>query len=85
MALRVDFDPALETARALAQATASFIVYKEAEYCLARDGKTGEVKFKDTDARTVIQSTVNALPDGGLILIRAGRYVLTDSILLRVC
>jgi len=81
MALRVNFDSALETARALAQAPASFIIYKEAEYYIARDGRTGEIKFKGKDASAVIQSAIDALPaEGGRISLKEGIYVLNTKI-----
>jgi len=53
------FDPRLETARALAQASATLIVYKEMDVCFVRDGQTGEIKFKDTDHGKMIQYGLN--------------------------
>jgi len=47
----------------------------------AKNGETGEIEFSGTDASTVIQSAVNALPDtGGVIFIRRGAYDMTSTI-----
>jgi len=43
----------------------------------ARNGLTGDIEFSGTDASKVIQSAINALTDGGRILIRKGTYLMT--------
>ena len=42
----------------------------------ARNGLTGVTDFSGTDAFTVIQSAIDAMPNGGLIGIKAGSYVI---------
>jgi hypothetical protein len=56
--------------------TASYVIWTDGTYVYAKNGKTGAIDFKGTDASTVIQSAVNALTSGGKIFIKAGTYVL---------
>jgi len=58
------FDPTLESARALAQTPASFIVYKELGVYFVKDGRTGEIKYKGTDANEAIQTAIDLLTYG---------------------
>ena len=62
-------------------ATASYIIYYQKGF-YAQNGTTGAVDFSGSDAATVIQSAVNALAEGGLIILRRGVYTLTDEVTL---
>jgi len=58
----------------------SFLVKKLDSLIVAQDDK-GRVRYSGTDASTVIQAAINALPaDGGRVLIKAGTYTLTSAI-----
>jgi len=76
------FDPTLEAARALAQAPAKFIIYKEMGVSFARDGQTGEIRFKDVDAASVIQSAIDALTEGAIFL-KSGIYDIESTLSLK--
>lgn len=55
---------------------ASFIIYKREDEVKALDGRTQEERFSDKDARTVIQSAINALESGGTVFITSGTYLI---------
>ena len=51
------------------------------DFIYAKNGTTGNIDFSGTDAYTVAQSAINALPSsGGEIIFRSGRYYLSDFI-----
>jgi len=54
--------------------TASYVIWTDGTYVYAKNGITGAVDFKGTDASTVIQSAVKALTSGGKIFIKSGTY-----------
>jgi hypothetical protein len=61
--------------------TASYVIWTDGTYVYAKNGKTGAIDFKGTDASTVIQSAINALgTDGGKIFIRKGVYYLPTGL-----
>jgi len=60
----------------------SYIIFEKAKVYKALNCMTQAIDFSGIDAAEIIQKAIDALPNGGLILIKAGRYVLTDSILL---
>ena len=60
---------------------ASYIIYHGNEY-YAQNGTTGALDFSGSDAATVIQSAVETLTEGGLIVLRRGVYILTATITL---
>ena len=69
--------------------TADYIIYGEdtngdgvADIIYAKNGKTGRVEFKGTDAASVIQSVVNWLTDGGKVYITPSSYKITSTIQL---
>lgn len=63
--------------------TASYVIYTDGTYIYARNGLTGAIDFKGTDAATVIRLAINALPaQGGKVLIKAGTYIFTNSSLV---
>ena len=65
---------------------ASYIVYRDGPTILARNGDTGQNDYSGTDAATVIQNAIDALPTtGGTIFIRAGSYDITSTIILKDC
>ena len=67
--------------------TADYIIYGEdtngdgiADIIYAKNGKTGEVEFKGTDATSVIQNTLN---NGNYIHIKGGEYDIKTPILVQ--
>jgi len=63
----------------------SYIIFKDdAGRVYAKNGRTGQIEFSGTDAATVIQQAIDALPSGGgKIFIKAGEYQLTKKINLK--
>ncbi len=61
--------------------TASYIVYYQDNF-YAQNGTTGIVDYSGTDAATVIQAAIDALTEGGLIILRRGIYNLSNCIRL---
>jgi len=59
--------------------TASYIVYYQDNF-YAQNGTTGIIDYSGTDAATVIQAAIDALTEGGLIVLRRGIYNLTNCI-----
>ena len=51
-----------------------YIIYTDGTNVFAFNTKTKAIDFVGTDARVVIQSAINALPNGGTIFIKAGNY-----------
>jgi parallel beta-helix repeat protein len=62
--------------------TASYVIYREKIF-YAQNGTTGRIDYSGVDAATVIQSAIDALTDGGLVVLRRGVYSLTRSIIVR--
>jgi len=61
--------------------TANYVISKEDGVTKAKDGSDGSIASSDTDASTVIQNAIDALPlEGGLIFLKAGTYTLTSTI-----
>jgi hypothetical protein len=54
--------------------TASYVIWTDGTYVYAKNGQTGAIDFKGTDASTVIQAAIDALTDGGRIFIKVGTY-----------
>jgi len=44
-----------------------YIIYTDGTYVYAFNTKTKQIEFVNTDASTVVQSAINALPNGGII------------------
>jgi len=70
--------------------TASYIIYGEdtnndgiMDIIYAKNGLTGEIDFRGTDAATVIQAVIDALTEGGKILIKRGVYIIAKPIYLK--
>jgi len=64
-------------------APASYIIFKDdSGYICAKNGKTGEIDFRGTDAATVIQQAIDALTNGGRIFIKRGTYNIDSGISL---
>jgi len=61
----------------------SYIIFKKGSKYYAKNGETREVEYEGYDASEVIQSCVDALPNGGAILLRFGRYNLYNKITLK--
>jgi parallel beta-helix repeat protein len=58
----------------------SYIIWTDGTKYYAKNGQTGQIEFSGTDASTVIQSAIDALPNGGKIFIKAGTYPATFSL-----
>jgi len=59
---------------------AEYVIYMIGSTILVRNGLTGKDDYSGTDAATVIQNAINALPsNGGLIFLKAGTYPITTS------
>jgi hypothetical protein len=59
--------------------SASYIIFQDEGMVKAKNGLTGEIEFSDSDAATVIQQAIDALPEGQ-IFIREGLYRLSAGI-----
>jgi len=63
------------------QQPASYIIYKDdLGYVCAKNGETGKIDYRDTDAATVIQAAIDALSEGGKILLKQGIYNISSDI-----
>ena len=61
--------------------SASYIIFKDGDFTCAKNGSTGRIDYKDTDAATVTQDAIDALPDNrGCIHITSGKYSWTKQI-----
>jgi len=60
-------------------ATASYIIFKKGNKTYAKNGVYGHIEYEDTDASTVIQSAINALSTGSII-IKKGIYELANEL-----
>ena len=66
------------------QQPASYIIYKDdLGYVCAKNGETGKIDFRNTDAATVIQNAIDALTNGGKVLIKEGIYSISTQINLK--
>jgi hypothetical protein len=62
----------------------SVIVFKEGDVVYALDTKTKKIISSSTDAATVIQKAIDALPStGGKVFIKEGRYILSSTLKLK--
>jgi len=59
-----------------------YIIFKDGNVVKVKNGRTGKIDFKDTDATVVIHNAIDALVNGGRILIKAGEYNIIYSISL---
>lgn len=59
------------------EAHASYIIFKDDTYCYAKNGTTGQIDYRNTDATIVFQSCINDMPSSypGLIYVREGNFV----------
>lgn len=53
---------------------ASYIIFKEGSTTYAKNGKTGSIDYSSSSSNTVIQNSIDALVEGGLIFLRTGEY-----------
>ena len=61
-----------------------YFIYIESSTYKAKNGTTGAVDYTSTtDAGAVINSAINALPNGGLILIDSGIYLIRTTIAMQ--
>ena len=61
---------------------ADVIVYKDGDYAVAVDSKTGQVIVRNMDHAYVIQEAINHLSSGGKIYIDTGNYEIGKTIIL---
>jgi len=63
---------------------ASYIIYIDGSTIKAQNGLTGQIDYSNTDAATVIQNAINALPStGGQIILREGQFTINSTIVLK--
>ncbi len=61
--------------------TASYIIFKDGNTIYAKNGMTGKIEFQGSDAATVINNCITALPSaGGLIHLKRGIYTISAPI-----
>lgn len=62
----------------------SYIVFQRDGVVYAKNGLTGEIEFRGTDASQVIQKAIDALgEDGGMVHIKAGTYNLASTVVVK--
>ena len=61
-------------------ATASYIIFKKGNKTYAKNGTYGHIEFEGTDISKVINDVMDALENGGRILIKAGIYYTSTAI-----
>jgi parallel beta-helix repeat protein len=59
---------------------ADYIIFTDGTNYYARNGNTGKIEFLGTDASTIIQNSINNLPNGGTIFIKNGIYGLSNPL-----
>ena len=62
--------------------TASYIIYKDGAYTCGKNGTSGRIDARSTNTSDVIQSTIDLIPNGGMIYITPGEYVLDSGVLI---
>jgi len=62
---------------------ADYTIHTEGNLVKAVNGTTGAVDYSDTDAKTVIQTAIDSLTNGGLVLLKAGTYTISGTISVR--
>jgi hypothetical protein len=65
------------------QTEASYVVFTDGTTVKARNGTTGQIDYSGTDAASVIQSAINALKSGGTVFVKAGKYIISQTIVLK--
>jgi len=63
-------------------ATVSYIIFGKGSKTYAKNGVYGHVEYEDEDAATVIQNVMDSITEG-TVLIKAGTYTVTESIILK--
>ena len=58
----------------------SYIIYTDGTTVYAKNGYTGQIDFKGSDASAVMQNVLNALTNGGKIFIKNGDYIFTKRV-----
>lgn len=69
----------------LAVTESSYIVYKDVDRIIVKNGRTGQIEYTDVDARRAIQYALDKVSSegGGKVIIKSGEYQLTGSIFMR--
>ena len=62
----------------------SYTVYRDGAYIVVKDGRKGEVVYKNTDAATAIQWAIDNCFEGGTVYISNGIYDITKTIDIKV-
>lgn len=67
--------------------TASYIIYKDGDYTCLKNGSTGRILTRGSDASTVIQEGIelvsgNQTAGGGTLHISEGEYVIKDTLII---
>jgi len=61
---------------------AEYVIFTENNVVYAKNGKTGAIEFSG-DAKTVLQNVIDNLVSGGKIFIKAGYYLINNTIEVR--
>ena len=61
-------------------APASYVIYIDGSTYYAQNGQTGINDYSGSDAKTVIESAITALTNGGKVFIKGGTYTITSPI-----
>ena len=59
---------------------ASYIIFKDGSTVYAKNGATGKIDFRGTDAATIIQNSHDSLKNGGKIFIKPDTYTIMKTI-----
>jgi len=79
----VDYNTFWDWVSGSAISPASYIIYSGSDGLYwARNGHTGLINYSGSDAATVIQNAINALPNGGRIFIKEGTYTINSRIVV---
>ena len=61
----------------------SYLIFRSGDRYFARSGETGQIEFMGTDVSAVIQSAINALSSGGVILLKEGAFEASSQVNLK--
>ncbi len=60
-----------------------YIIYKEGDEILAKNGKTGKIEFKGTDIAPILNNILSEYGKNGVsIVIKGGHYIIGEPIVL---
>lgn len=61
--------------------TASYIISRDGSTYYVKNGDTGEIAYSGTNAKTIINNVIDAIPsEGGRIFFKVGTYLIRDTV-----